>query len=310
MSGASQIVWGYSGGIVSRVWGLTDKEVKAAKPKDKAYKLGDRNARLASRFLALVAQRPGMVRHAEWSEFRGVDWDKPGADIGNALWVIPAAKMKQELQLREDVAFEHSVPLVPAAVEALRTVRILTGRGRYAFCSSRSGCEPMSENAIGYLYNREGYQGRHVPHGWRSSFSTIMNNRAERALVPAALTFWRSYLAISLLLHVGDRARLRIAIQPEKLADVEAALLAVVIDADVINFAVADASDHQASINLIGVQLVRAPTRPAKIERGEGRASHGLKVSHVLADRVRGEDLVELAFRVGGGCAGRCRCRR
>jgi len=40
----------------------------------------------------------------------------------------------------------------------------------------------MSENAIGYLYNREGYRGKHVPHGWRSSFSTIMNELAEREL--------------------------------------------------------------------------------------------------------------------------------
>lgn len=38
----------------------------------------------------------------------------------------------------------------------------------------------MSENAIGYLYNRVGYHGRHVPHGWRAAFSTIMNERAER----------------------------------------------------------------------------------------------------------------------------------
>ena len=35
----------------------------------------------------------------------------------------------------------------------------------------------MSENAIGYLLNRCGYNGEHVPHGWRSTFSTIMNER-------------------------------------------------------------------------------------------------------------------------------------
>jgi integrase len=39
----------------------------------------------------------------------------------------------------------------------------------------------MSENAIGYLYNRVGFHGRHVPHGWRAAFSTIMNEKAERA---------------------------------------------------------------------------------------------------------------------------------
>ncbi|GBR59814.1 hypothetical protein AA18889_2293 [Acetobacter senegalensis DSM 18889] len=35
----------------------------------------------------------------------------------------------------------------------------------------------MSENAIGYLINRAGYHGRHVPHGFRSTFSSNMNER-------------------------------------------------------------------------------------------------------------------------------------
>ncbi|WP_203566203.1 hypothetical protein [Aurantimonas aggregata] len=35
----------------------------------------------------------------------------------------------------------------------------------------------MSENAIGYLLNCAGYHHRHVPHGWRSTFSTGMNER-------------------------------------------------------------------------------------------------------------------------------------
>src|SRR3546814_1581266 len=38
---------------------------------------------------------------------------------------------------------------------------------------------PISENAVGYLYNRLVSHGRHVPHGWRSTFSTIMNERAQ-----------------------------------------------------------------------------------------------------------------------------------
>ena len=36
----------------------------------------------------------------------------------------------------------------------------------------------MSENTIGYIYARNGYSGRHVPHGRRAAFSTIMNERA------------------------------------------------------------------------------------------------------------------------------------
>jgi integrase len=30
---------------------------------------------------------------------------------------------------------------------------------------------------MGYLLNRAGYHSRHVPHGWRATFSTIMNER-------------------------------------------------------------------------------------------------------------------------------------
>lgn len=62
-------------------------------------------------------------------------------------------------------------------------MRWLTGRSSLAFPGLRSGLKSLSENAIGYFYNLEGYKGRHVPHGWRSSFSTIMNELLERELV-------------------------------------------------------------------------------------------------------------------------------
>lgn len=138
--------------------------------------------RLAGRFLALTAQRPGMVRHMEWGEISGVDWGNPSADVGEALWTVPADKIKQELQLRSDEAFDHKIPLSPQAVQTLRVVRLLTGRAPYVFPNARAGTAAMTVNAIGYLYNREGYKGKHVPHGWRSSFSTIMNELAEREL--------------------------------------------------------------------------------------------------------------------------------
>ena len=136
--------------------------------------------RLAARFLMLTAQRPGMVRNLEWENIQNVDWSSIYSDISEAMWVVPADKVKQELRLRSYEAFDHPVPLARQAVETLRAIRLLTGRSRYAFPSATSGVKPMSGNAIGYLYNREGYKGLHVPHGWRSSFSTIMNEQAER----------------------------------------------------------------------------------------------------------------------------------
>ena len=138
--------------------------------------------RLASRMMALTAQRPGMIRTAPWHEFEGIDWTDPEADSSKVLWKIPPDRMKQQLDLRENEMFEHVVPLSWQAVETLRAVHRLTGRGPLVFPSSRSAHEPISENAVGYLYNRLGYQGRHVPHGWRTSFSTTMNGLVERAL--------------------------------------------------------------------------------------------------------------------------------
>ena len=136
--------------------------------------------RLCSRFLALTAQRPGMVREMLWSEIEGVDWANPHLPTPGALWCVPASKMKQELDLREDEAFEHKVPLSSAAVDVLREVRCFSNVQGLVFPGGRDTNKPLSENAISSLYSREGYKGRHVPHGWRASFSTLMNARIER----------------------------------------------------------------------------------------------------------------------------------
>jgi integrase len=48
--------------------------------------------------------------------------------------------------------------------------------------------KPIGEKSIGTLYDRAGFEGRHVPHGWRASFSTVMNERgADGADVERAL---------------------------------------------------------------------------------------------------------------------------
>ncbi|TFI57499.1 DUF4102 domain-containing protein [Sphingomonas parva] len=130
--------------------------------------------KLASRFLALTAQRPGMIRWLKWDELQGVDL-KGDSTPGMAMWKIPAGKMKQELALRDDQAFEHQVPLVPEAVEVLRQAYAFSSGSEYVFSGGHSILRPMSENALSYLYLREGLRGIHVPHGWRATFSTLMN---------------------------------------------------------------------------------------------------------------------------------------
>lgn len=129
--------------------------------------------RLALRLLALTAVRPGEVRGARWEEFNLDDLDP--------TWTIPAERMKMKR--------EHVVPLSRQAVETMDALRLLTGGRPLCFPSNRHDHKPMSENAIGYLINRAGYHGRHVPHGWRACFSSVMNERrpADRHVIDLML---------------------------------------------------------------------------------------------------------------------------
>lgn len=130
--------------------------------------------KVAMRFLALTAVRPGEAAGLRWCELLDLDGPAP-------LWLIPASRMKMER--------EHGVPLSRQAVEALAAIRPLTGRGLFAFPNLRDSRAPMSENALGFMLLRLGYKGRHVPHGWRATFSTLMNERypADRAVIDLML---------------------------------------------------------------------------------------------------------------------------
>ena len=48
------------------------------------------------------------------------------------------------------------------------------------FPSERHVHRPISENTLRALLIRAGYYQRHVPHGFRAAFSTIMNERPDR----------------------------------------------------------------------------------------------------------------------------------
>lgn len=135
---------------------------------------------LASRLLALTAVRPGVVRGARWDEFHEMDF-LDQSKSPQAIWHIPAERMKLTLDRKDEAGFDHVVPLAPQAVDVLRAVHRLSGRGELVFPGQRHAHIPLSENSIGYLYNRAGWHRRHVPHGWRAAFSTIMNERAKLA---------------------------------------------------------------------------------------------------------------------------------
>ena len=106
----------------------------------------------------LVFVRPGELRQAEWAEI----------DLDREEWNIPAERMK----MKEP----HLVPLSTQAVEILRELQPLTGRGRYLFPSARTMTRPMSNNAILAALRRMGYERDEMSgHGFRAMARTILD---------------------------------------------------------------------------------------------------------------------------------------
>jgi integrase len=119
---------------------------------------GQATTRIALKLLAILAQRPGEIRNAKWEEF----------DLGEAVWSIPAAKMK----MRRD----HNVPLPRQALELLAELQAMNNSGDYLFPSLRTWTRPMSENTLNAALRRMGYSGDEMTaHGFRASFSTLAN---------------------------------------------------------------------------------------------------------------------------------------
>lgn len=142
---------------------------------------------LASRFLALTAVRLDAVRGMRWAEIEEID--------GAPVWRVPAARMKLAKVKKDEERFAHLVPLAPAALQLLERAAAENGYDTRSAPASglvfpgRGKNSSIGEGAIGALYVRAGYAGRHVPHGWRASFSTILNEQlpAERAAIDLAL---------------------------------------------------------------------------------------------------------------------------
>jgi integrase len=129
---------------------------------------------LGLRLLALTALRPGELRYGRAGEIQGLSGEDP-------RWEIPAERMK----MKE----EHWVPLSRQAVDVLEVLMPMVANRPWLFPTDRFPRRPMSENTLGYLLNRAGYHSKHVPHGFRASFSTIMNERFpnDRAVIDLML---------------------------------------------------------------------------------------------------------------------------
>ena len=126
-------------------------------------------AALALEFTILTASRTSETLNATWSEF----------DTDNALWIVPAERMKG--------GREHRVPLCERAVAIIVEMRTVK-RSDFVFPGARRG-RPLSNMAMDVLALRRMGRGDLTVHGFRSTFRTWSAERTNyaREVVEAAL---------------------------------------------------------------------------------------------------------------------------
>lgn len=113
----------------------------------------------ALQLMAILYPRPGELRQAHWQEF----------DLETGRWTIPAERMKMRTA--------HVKPLPQQAVEILSRVKTITGPHGLVFPAVGRPGRPMSENTMNTALKRMGIPSdEHVPHGFRSSASTMLND--------------------------------------------------------------------------------------------------------------------------------------
>jgi len=120
--------------------------------------------RTALQLAPLLFQRPGELRGMAWAEL----------DLDAALWTVPAMRMKRKLDGKQN-GDPHLVPLPTQAVELLRELHPLTGRGTLVFPGERSHDRPISDNTLRAALLTLGY-GPTVQsvHGFRATARTIL----------------------------------------------------------------------------------------------------------------------------------------
>ena len=117
--------------------------------------------------LAFCAQRVGEVVGATWGE----------VDLDDALWSIPRDRMKRKDHQRG----EHLVPIPPRLRVAMRQWKRADGDKAVYVCPSPADASHfITREAVEKFYRDTlGLAGKHSPHSWRSTFSTMARNAGK-----------------------------------------------------------------------------------------------------------------------------------
>ncbi|CAA0093256.1 Prophage integrase IntS [Halioglobus japonicus] len=111
----------------------------------------------------LVFQRPGEIRHMEWSEI----------NFSAGRWEIPAEKMK--------MGAAHIVPLAKQSLEILEELKPFSeDRGQYVFPAQGKRGRPASDATVTRCLRNMGYSSKQMTaHGFRAMARTMLDEILE-----------------------------------------------------------------------------------------------------------------------------------
>lgn len=152
---ASDLVYALKNKRVKNLASLSASEMPEFLRKVRAYP-SDAQTHHAIILIMLTGVRVSELLQACWEEF----------DLEGRKWDIPEERMKNRLP--------HRVPLTDMMIAELQALR-LTHNQELLFPHRLNNREPMRSESILAVIKRSGYAGRMTTHGFRSLFSTVVN---------------------------------------------------------------------------------------------------------------------------------------
>lgn len=152
---ASDLVYALKNKKVKNLASLSESEMPEFLRKIKTYP-ADAQTHHAIIMIMLTGVRVSELLQARWDEF----------DLEERKWDIPTERMKNGLP--------HRVPITDMMIDELQALR-LTHNQDLLFPHRLNNKEPMRSESILAVIKRSGYAGRMTTHGFRSLFSTVVN---------------------------------------------------------------------------------------------------------------------------------------
>lgn len=130
------------------------------------YAMDDSHERTALQLLALLFTRISDMCEAKWSDI----------DLDNGVWSLQPKKGRG----RSDMVESLIIPLPTQAIDILKKQHIKTGLHEYVFYNHRRQNNPfLDRHRINLALTECGYTGKHVPHGFRASAITMIQEQLK-----------------------------------------------------------------------------------------------------------------------------------